>query len=75
MMTNDEQERLWNDPGNWNADGSYRCAADRRLLVKNQLGFGWTLNMAHPRARGFMLGVVLLALGFVTVVGIVAIRV
>jgi uncharacterized membrane protein len=60
-MTRDENKRLWNDPNNWNSDGSYSCAADGRLLVGNRAG--WTLNMAHRQAKALMFGVVLLARG------------
>jgi uncharacterized membrane protein len=73
-MTAEDQDRLWADPGNWNPDGSYRCAADPRFLVPHQRGMGWTLNMEHPRAGMFMVGVVFAAVGIVFVVGLVAIR-
>jgi uncharacterized membrane protein len=51
-------DQLWNDPVHWNRDGSYKCAADPRLLVRARRGVGLTLNMSHPRANFAMLLIV-----------------
>jgi len=65
-------ERLRSDPAHWTWYGSYQCAADPRLMVRDRLGLGWTLNMAHRRAqlvmRGVLLGVVLLTVVLILVV-------
>jgi uncharacterized membrane protein len=64
-MHAEDLDRMYADSKNWNPDGSYRCAADPRLLVLSQAGFGWTLNMEHRYATLAMVGVVVLALAIV----------
>jgi uncharacterized membrane protein len=44
-------EKLRANPEHWNVDGSYNCAEDPRLIVRDRANVGWTLNMAHRRAR------------------------
>jgi uncharacterized membrane protein len=46
-----ELAELRANPANWSRFGIYRCAADPRFMVRDRLGLGWTLNMAHPRAQ------------------------
>ena len=64
-LTRDELDDLWHNPEHWNRDGSYRCAADPRLIIPKRDGGGWTLNVGHPRAWMIMAGCVVLALALV----------
>jgi uncharacterized membrane protein len=73
-MTDEDLARMWSDPAHWNRDGSCKCVADPRLLVRSQSGLGWTLYMKHPRAALTMVGFVLSELAFVVIVGIWAVR-
>ena len=68
-MTTDELESLSRDPAHWDR-GSYRCADDPRLLVRNPAGFGWTLNMAHAKAQLVIWSVLAGVVAFVTIVGL-----
>jgi len=67
-MTTDDLESLSRDPAHWNR-GSYRCADDPRLLVRNPAGLGWTLNMAHTKAQLVIWSVLAGVVAFVTIVG------
>ena len=46
----EQLEAFRTDPRHWNRGVIYSCAFDPRLMVRDRLGLGWTLNMAHPRA-------------------------
>lgn len=64
----DWRDALWRDPARWNRWGSYTCAEDPRLMVR-QRGAGWTLNMGHPKAQvvlwGFLGVVIAFLVGFI----------
>lgn len=62
QLNHDELDQLWSNPAHWNRDGSYKCAADPRLVVPRRGGGGLTLNMEHRRAWIVMVGVVVFAL-------------
>jgi len=63
-MAAPELERLWQDPQYWKPPGSYRCAADPRLVVpKRQRWRGWTINFAHRTAWLVLLGSIVVAVG------------
>jgi uncharacterized membrane protein len=62
------------NPVHWNWYGSYSCAADPRLVVRDRRGLGWTLNMAHPRANLVMGLTVAAILGGLLLVGLYAAR-
>jgi uncharacterized membrane protein len=64
-LVQDELDRLWSDARHWERFGVYRCAADRRLLVPQRGGKGWTVNMGHPRAQATLWGFVVLVSGVV----------
>jgi uncharacterized membrane protein len=49
-MARDDLRKLWENPESWNRFGRYHCENDPRLVVPKRLGFGWTLNWAHPLA-------------------------
>jgi uncharacterized membrane protein len=52
-------QNLWANPEHWNLDGSYNCADDPRLLVRDRARVGWTLNMAHRRAQTAIWGLLI----------------
>lgn len=62
------------NPVNWTRYGSYSCPADPRLLVRDRLELGWTLNMAHPRATLVMGLTVIATLGVVLLLGLYVAR-
>jgi uncharacterized membrane protein len=62
------------NPVNWTRFGSYSCAADPRLMVRDRLELGWTLNMAHPRANVVMGLIVMATLGVVLLLGLYVAR-
>jgi uncharacterized membrane protein len=55
-------QSLWENPAHWDRLGSYSCADDPRLFVRDRARIGWTLNMAHRRAQltiwAFLLAVI-----------------
>jgi len=73
-MTPGELEALWVEPSHWNRDGSYKCAADPRLLVPKRNGGGWTLNMEHPKAQWAIRGLLIAVLGIAVALAFVARR-
>ncbi len=73
-MTREALDALWNDPAHWDRDGSYRCAADPRLVVSKRGGGGWTMNMAHPKAQVAIWTFFGAVITIVVIVGIVAAR-
>jgi uncharacterized membrane protein len=51
----------WDDPKNWSDSviGIYSSKRDTRLWVpKRGVGFGWTLNLGHPRAAWWLVGII-----------------
>ena len=57
-------DNCWRDPASWSARGTYRCAADPRLVVPKQSpGAGWTVNFARPGSVPLLVGIVGLAVG------------
>ena len=68
-MKSDNLYSLWRNPSHWDRYGSYRCADDPRLFVNKLNGFGWTLNMAHPRAQVTIWLLLLVVVAFVLAVG------
>ncbi|HYG25690.1 MAG TPA: DUF5808 domain-containing protein [Caulobacteraceae bacterium] len=57
------EETEWADPQNWSGRffAIYFSKRDPRLWVpKRRPGWGWTLNMGHPQAGAWLLGVIVL---------------
>lgn len=56
-MASDREEREWSDPANWHGGplGIYVAPRDPRVWVpKRVMGLGWTLNLAHRAAWGWL---------------------
>ncbi len=53
MSEKERNEREWADSANWSGWlGIYRSKRDSRLWVPKRLPWmGWTINLAHPKAR------------------------
>ena len=47
-----EKEENWSDP----TFGVYFSKADSRVWVPKKIGVGWTLNMGHPHAAWWLIG-------------------
>lgn len=61
-MTQAERNRAeWENPANWSDSlvGIYFSKRDSRVWVpKRRPGFGWTINMGHPRSAWWVVGLV-----------------
>ena len=64
--TPQELAELRSNPAHWTRFGTYSCAADPRLMVRDRLELGWTLNMAHPRAQTAIWSVLLAVVAMLT---------
>lgn len=67
-----ERDALWRDAQHWDRLGSYRCAADPRLMVPQRGGLGWTVNMGHRHAQALLWGFLCVVIAFVVGVALTA---
>jgi uncharacterized membrane protein len=52
----------WSNEANWSHPkfGIYFSKRDSRLWVPKKFGWGWTLNMGHPQAAWWLVGLLAL---------------
>jgi len=49
-MPTEDLQKLWQDSDHWSG-AFYRCPEDPRLVVPKRKGFGWTINLGHPKGK------------------------
>jgi uncharacterized membrane protein len=57
------QGTMYLDDSNWYNAFFYNNPDDPALFVPRRSGWGWTLNFGHPNSRPFLIGIVFIVLG------------